>query len=919
MEILQYKNLEIKPVKKQFEKTLAFLKAGDFKSADVKKMQNTGLYRAKLDDTNRLLFQIGKYNQTTYLLLLEVILNHDYNSSRFLNGAPIIESNLEKVDSLAHIQESDFKTLPYVNAKKKEFYFLDKILSFDDIQEEIVHLNPPSIIIGSAGSGKTAITLEKLKTLPGRILYVTLSSYLSENSANLYSSFNFQNNSQEVDFFSYHEYLNSFQVVQGKELIFKTFDFWANKFRQQTKINDSFKLFEEFKGVITGVSTEKAYLTRQEYLDLGIKQSIFTIDDRSKVYDLFLKYLDWMKEEHFFDANIQSFQLLSKIEPIYDYVLIDEVQDLTNIQLYTILKSLKEPKNFILCGDSNQIVHPNFFSWAQIKTLFYTQDINADIIKILATNYRNTNEVTQIANQLLMVKNARFGSIDKESTYLVQSNSKHKGVVEFLENTQKNNADINSKTQNSTKFAVLVLRNEDKSEAKKYFKTPLLFSVQEAKGLEYENIILFNIISDNEKVFRDLCEGVEAEDLKEENFKYSRNKNKADKSLDEYKFYINSFYVGITRAIQNLYVVEKNKKHELLSLLNLTDFKQSTSLQNQKSSLEDWAKEASRLAKQGKLEQAEAIANQILKLEKPPYTPFDLEQLEKIIPLALDENAFNKKSKDKLYDYALLNFDIYFIDKLASLKYTAADKWSTDGKSYLKRTYNEYATDNLKLLLPKITKYGINYRNEQNFTPFMMACYFGAEKIADYLVENGADMDAKDLSYRNALQIAIMHGSFNPPNKLKILEVACKYLKNTNISLKIDDKLVKISIHQGEYWLLQYFIAGAKAKHSLNLAKKNSIVFSAGDVTYFVNELPANAIPEFRKKQTYISSLLSKNEVNGKDMYNKKLFLRLKMGFYILNPNIEFLIKDEWISMREFLGLAHYEIAQKEALFTHLY
>jgi len=58
--------------------------------------------------------------------------------------------------------------------------------------------------------------------------------------------------------------------------------------------------------------------------------------------------------------------------------------------------------------------------------------------------------------------------------------------------------------QNSTKFAVLVMNNQDKKFAKMFFKTPLVFSIQEAKGLEYENIIIFNFVSNSEKEFNEI-------------------------------------------------------------------------------------------------------------------------------------------------------------------------------------------------------------------------------------------------------------------------------------------------------------------------------------------------------------------------------------------------------------------------------
>ena len=38
---------------------------------------------------------------------------------------------------------------------------------------------------------------------------------------------------------------------------------------------------------------------------------------------------------------------------------------------------LETPTAFLLCGDANQIVHPNFFSWSKVKSLFYAQETEA--------------------------------------------------------------------------------------------------------------------------------------------------------------------------------------------------------------------------------------------------------------------------------------------------------------------------------------------------------------------------------------------------------------------------------------------------------------------------------------------------------------------------------------------------------------
>jgi len=922
MEVLFYNDLAVGKLKKSIDKVVLLLREGDFRAADVKKMPNFGFYRAKLDDTNRLLFKIGVYENKKYLFILEVIVNHAYEKSRFLNGAIIDENKLVSVKDQKEIPADEIAPIGYVNSQKKSFHLLDKILSFDEIQTEILHLPTPSIIIGSAGSGKTALTLEKVKILPGKILYTTLSAYLVENASNLYSSFDYENTKQEVEFLSFFEYLSTIDVPKGKEVDFRSFDQWISRYRQSHKIKDSYKLFEEFKGVLTGSMIDKAYLSLNDYTTLGVKQSIFPVAERALIYDLFSKYLEWLKEGTYFDSNILSYNLLPKIVPQYDYVIVDEVQDITNIQLMLILRSLILPQNFVLCGDSNQIVHPNFFSWSQIKTLFYKQHLKGDIIRILATNYRNTPEVTRIANQLLLIKNARFGSIDKESTYLVKPNSKHSGEVEFLENNPKIKAELNAKTKRSTKFAVLVLRNEDKALAKTFFNTPLLFSIQEAKGLEYENIILFNAISGYDREFRELTNGVTQEDLKEENLKYSRGKDKTDKSLDEYKFYVNSLYVGITRAVKNLYVIETNKKHELLTLLGLTNFKQQSSVKDQTSSKEDWQREARRLEMQGKQEQADTIRNQILQVQPVPWEITTREILKDLVKQALSPESFNKKAKDRLFEYALYYGEQSYFNQLSALKYRPADRWEQEGKGILKRMLSEYQQDNVKALEPKLIKYGIDFRNELNLSPFMLAISYGATQISEHLIKNGAKTNLTDNFGRNALQLALLKAELDSAFKQKVLNKFYGTLKIESIRVKIDNKLLKIDNHQAEFLMLNFMIATLRTKIIAGTNRKDRFqvseipVYQTQDYLDFYEGLSSHVVADYRKVRSYLSSILSKNEVNREDKYNKKLFIRIQQGMYLPNPLLEILMGEEWVNVYDLIDMD--DIEQNHAKFNKI-
>ena len=590
MELLYYNQLDYSRVEDSFRKVEGFLRNRDFYSADVKKIKGTPYYRARLDITNRLLFQYAQYRKKSCLLFLEVILNHDYSKSKFLRGAKVDENKLELVDEKQMVMD-DCLPLQYVNQTNKYFHILDKVVSFDNAQQEVYALAPPLIIIGSAGSGKTVIALEKLKTLKGHGAFVSLSPFLVENARNMFLENNSFSEKSKVDFLSFKDYYEQISIPKGRESLLLDFEKWFERHKTATKIKDSHKLYEEFKGVITGAPVDKPYLSKSEYFQLGVRQSIFLENEREDVYCLFTKYLAYLKEKQLFDANILSFEYLPKVIPEYDFVVVDEVQDVTNIQLLLIINSLHNKSNFILSGDSNQIVHPNFFSWAHIKTLFLLQDdIHFERLKILKTNYRNSAVITNLSNMLLQIKILRFGSVDRESTYLVDAVSEKEGRVVLLNDNDEIKSELDEKTADSTKFAILVMTNAEKAVARKYFSTPLIFSIKEAKGLEYENIILLNFVSENRKEFQEIIRGVNKDELNKK-IEYSRAKDKEDKDLEIYKFYINSLYVAFTRTISNLYIIEQNYDHDIFGLLGLRSQSKKIGINAQKSGDEEWLNE----------------------------------------------------------------------------------------------------------------------------------------------------------------------------------------------------------------------------------------------------------------------------------------------------------------------------------------
>ena len=900
MKVILYHQLHPQHIP-HFEKTKALLEAGNFRAADVKKL-GPNLYRARLDSSNRLLFSIYRYQEEAYILVLEYIAHHAYDKSRFLRrGATIDESKISTVESPEGV---DPEPLVYLNPRLPTFHVLNKVISFDEAQQAVYTLPPPCIVIGSAGSGKTALTLEKMKAVPGEVLYVTRSSYLAHNARNLYYALDYENDDQDVSFLSFAEYLASLRVPPGREMVFRDFAQWFARHRAASRLKDPHPLFEEFQGVITGPSTHSPYLSREAYLGLGIRQSIFAEDERPHVYDLFLKYLAFMQDNDYYDPNILSHHYLPLVEPRYDFVVVDEVQDLTTIQLQLILTSLCEPHQFLLCGDANQIVHPNFFSWSTLKSFFYKQeglDTPAELIRILHNNYRNSANVTEVANRLLKLKNARFGAVDRESNYLVRSHAETSGTVLLLADTASITGELNQKTRQSTRFAVVVMHPEQKPAARAHFQTPLIFSIQEAKGLEYDNIILYNFTSADEERFREITRGISAEDVFEDDLRYARAREKSDKSLEIYKFHINALYVAITRAVENLYLIEAHPGQRLFEVLGLKRWEDRLDLADQGSSLEEWRQEARRLELQGKQEQADEIRTQILKLKPVPWEVLHGEPLRTLERQAFEKD--DKKTKLLLFEYALVYQDRNRMHALAERGFRPATQPEKGIKPLNQKYFLPYDVKKPDAMLRQVDQYGVDFRNPFNQTPLMIAARLGNDDQVARLVELGADTGLINNVGFNAFHIALEQACIDAHYAARKLAGVYEKLAPLAMVIQVDGRLVKLDNRLMEFLLLNLMMAMFYTRLGDNIVRFGGGAFSSGDFVEVLRHFPDALVPARRKQRAYISSILAKNEVHRDAPYNRKLFRRLKHGHYIINPQLAVWAEGVWRNMYDLLSL----------------
>ena len=195
---------------------VAAIERDDFRAADVKKLVNLRhgkFYRAKLSDSNRLIFALVRHGGEVCAVMLEIIEQHAYEQSRFLRGAAIDEEKIPALPLPPGAGGSGAGKVPASDEARdpgSRQVPVSRRCAAGDLRSV-----PPLVVIGGAGSGKTALTLEKMKRVDGDVLYVTHSAYLAQNARDLYYAHGYERDGQDATFLSYREFIESLRVPAG--------------------------------------------------------------------------------------------------------------------------------------------------------------------------------------------------------------------------------------------------------------------------------------------------------------------------------------------------------------------------------------------------------------------------------------------------------------------------------------------------------------------------------------------------------------------------------------------------------------------------------------------------------------------------------------------------------------------------------
>jgi len=537
--------------------------------------------------------------------------------------------------------------------------------------------------------------------------------------------------------------------------------------------------------------------------------------------------------------------------------------------------------------------------------------------------------VTELANRLLKIKQARFGSVDRESNFLVRSTAADAGRVLLVSAKDAAVKALDAATRQSAQYAVIVLRDDDKPAARERFHTPLVFSVHEAKGLEYPHVLLVDLVSSQRQAYAELCEGVQPADLEVEELDYRRAKDKTDKSLELYKFYVNALYVAMTRAVQTLTLVETDTSHPLLALLGL-QVGDANVQAARTSTREEWAQEARKLELQGKDEQAQAIRDAFLQHKPVPWTPWCRELIEELAPKALDPKNPSSKLRQTLFDYAIWHGQHEWVTALGKVTFAPARQLLDEGEFWgvgtlaphrygfrnealekletltrktvaaaRQRHLQAWQAKNHKDLLRQADVHGPDHHTPVGATPLMLAAAAGNAALVQALLNKGADPQLGDefghTAWDYALSRALQEPSFAGTGLAAVFEL----LAPAAFDVQTDGRLIRLERRQGEYWVLLLMLAGIKTQWSRCVTRKVELRkypegFFADQLHDVLTTLADWLWSEKRRKRSYVNQVLARAEVGSAYQPARKLWVRARNGHYMPNPSMQLRVAGAW-------------------------
>jgi tetratricopeptide (TPR) repeat protein len=428
-------------------------------------------------------------------------------------------------------------------------------------QYEILQAPGPVLLAGSAGSGKTTLAAHRLATAAcaaeePSALYLSYSASLVEHARSLVRDLTLARGgdpeSNPPRFSTFGDLYRSlvpreFRDHQARPMTEALFREW---FRKAGRPLDPALVWEELRSILKGacLSPAQAMLGEEAYFELGRKRAPLFVNERPEIYRIAQRYQEWLAEEGRSDRIDLCRRAFAEVRRSrarrWDVVVCDEVQDLTELEVAFVLSlsARRDLAGVVLTGDTQQIVNPSGFRWAEARRLAAraSQAKIAPPVLRLRKNLRSAGPVVELANRLLLLRREVFGRTEEDDPE--EATLAGPLPIEVPAGEEEVLAAIEGF---GPRCAVLTLDDPEAERLRLRLGTSRVFHVREAKGLEFETVVLWKLLGPD----RDLVDRFARSPAAPENLARLEREPRFSRLLQH-------LYVAVTRCRRNLAIHE---------------------------------------------------------------------------------------------------------------------------------------------------------------------------------------------------------------------------------------------------------------------------------------------------------------------------------------------------------------------------
>ena len=290
--------------------------------------------------------------------------------------------------------------------------------------EAIKHGNGPCMVLAPPGSGKTLIVTERTRYLieesgvrPDQILVITFTRYAAREMKERFERLTAGKN-YPVTFGTFHSIFygilkcaygiganNLMSEKESSVLLHEVID--QTDIESTPEVEDEEELVRELLREVGMVKNGLCHLK-------DFHSKYLTQDEFAEVFRSYEHQKKELKKFDFDDMLVQCYALFRKKPEIlqgwqkrFQYILIDEFQDINRVQ-YEVIRMLAAPRyNLFVVGDDDQSIYG--FRGAKPELMLYMKQEFPSLRTIsLTVNYRSTEFITGAAARVILHNDTRF-------------------------------------------------------------------------------------------------------------------------------------------------------------------------------------------------------------------------------------------------------------------------------------------------------------------------------------------------------------------------------------------------------------------------------------------------------------------------------------------------------------------------------